>query len=39
MSAAMTVGFSNSAVVETVDMLLTKFKFNVTKFWANKILK
>jgi len=38
MSVASAVESSNSAITETVGML-TKFKFDITKFWANHIFR
>jgi len=38
MSVVSTVKSLNSEVSETVGML-TKFKFNITKFWATNIFR
>lgn len=38
MSAVSTVENLNSAITETVGML-TKFNFNISKFWATNIFR
>ncbi len=38
MSVVSTVEVLNSVVAETVGML-TKFKFNISKFWATNIFR